>query len=142
MAKIITALALMIFSSGCVRENLYLCPDWGKYRVLFYDKTQNRDRLNYNVVIQERSASLAYTRTPDTTQLKSGNVLKLYPGNYLFNALLSTTKLEVSKRPGMKNGYQYLFADTSVKIVKAGINQVKLDFKLANSLIAVKCNFD
>lgn len=152
MGRIITILILMGIVSGCVKENYDECPDWGKYRVLFYDKTSARERIDYNVIIHEISTdrtitqnnatSYRYVRTPDTTQLKSGKVLKLFPGDYSFNALLSRASLDVESTPGMRNGHQYLFADTTAQIIKAGINPVELDFQLANSLIVVKCHFD
>jgi len=142
MGKFITAFVLAIFSAGCVRDNIYLCPDWGKYRVLFYDKTSVRDKAEYNVVIQDGTCYYRYVRTPDTTQLISDNVLKLFPGKFSFKALLSRTQLETGRRQVIKNGYQYLLADTSANILKAGFNPVVLDFKLANSLIVARCHFD
>lgn len=142
MGKFITVFVLMTVSFGCVKENLNLCPNWGKYRVLFYDKTTDRYSAEYNVVIQDMAGSHRYFRTPDSAQLKSDKVLKLFPGKYSFKALLSREPLDAVSRPVIKNGYQYMFADTSANIIKASINPVVLDFKLANSLIVVRCHFD
>ncbi len=142
MGKFFTVFVLIIISSGCVGEDLGSCPDWGKYRVLFYDKNPDRNEAVYNVVIQYGTGYHRYVRTLDTTRLISDNLLKLLPGKYSFKALLSRTQIETVRRPAIKNGFSYLFADTSANIVKTAFNHVVLDLKLANSMIVVKCHFD
>ena len=101
---IITVLVI----SSCINENHDLCPDYGKYRVLFYDMYEIKNTLEYYVCIGDKysidkgeNTLDEYKLTPGTTLLKSDKVLKLYPGKYNFVALQSTERV-IFKDNGIK----------------------------------------
>jgi len=83
-----------------------------------------------------------YYRLADSYLLRSERELKLFPREYSFKALLSQNQMILAGNDvSLKTGAMYLFADSSVSVVKAVRNNVSLRFTLANSLIRVICNF-
>lgn len=139
-------ISALIFIS-CVNENYDLCPDYGKYKVLFFDMNNAKTAKDYNVFIVDNESLNSgsrilseYIRPADTSLLKSDKILKLYPGDYKFKALLSANQMIcLSKKVQLKNNSPYLFADTSKAVIKKSSNDVNLRFSLANSLIQIKC---
>lgn len=139
-----------IVITSCINENYDLCPDYGKYRVLFYDMDDKKPLVDYFVCITDKNSINKgintlneYILPSGATLLKSDKVLKLYPGKYNFIALLSTDKMIcLNKKIQLKNNSPYLYTDTSKTIIKQSYNDVILRFTLANSLIQIKCIID
>jgi len=151
MIKVIIILFIISMSmSSCIRENYDLCPDYGKYKVLFLDKNDAKSTADYHVFITEKISQITfnstqhkYIRLADTTLLKSDKVLKLFPGDYNFVALLSANQMIcLNKKIQIKNNSPYLYADTIKSVIKRSYNNVILRFSLANSLIQTKCIID
>lgn len=147
--KYITISIIVLFGHSCLKENFNNCPDWGKYKVGFFDSSSvNNLSINYIILlyngIDSTSAPLLkkYFLKPYSSVIDSPSVLKLYPGEYHFCALLSSQELFLNDKVKLKNGLRYFYANTKNQIKKSPFNKVPLFFNLANSMIAVNCSLD
>lgn len=145
----ITASIIVLLSQSCIKENFNNCPDWGKYKVAFYDSSSVEClSLNYVTLLYNGVDSISsplfkkYFLTPYSPLIDSPSVLKLFPGSYNFCALLSNEEVILNKRVRLKNGFRYFYANTKNKIEKSALNKVPLIFNLANSMVVIKCSLD
>jgi len=134
---------------SCIKENFNNCPNWGKYKVSFYDSSNIKcNSINYMILLYNGIDSTpapilnSYFVLPDSFSINSPNILKLFPGEYNFCALLSSQELFLTDKIKLQNGLKYFYANRESKIRKSPLNRVGLFFNLANSMIIVKCTVD
>lgn len=147
--KYIIASVIILLNPSCVKENFNNCPDWGKYKVVFYDSS-NVECLSLNYItllysgVDSTWAPLLkkYFLEPYSSSIDSPSALKLFPGDYNFCALLSTEEMFLTDKIKLRNGLRYFYANTKNQIKKSTLNKVPLFFNLANSMIAIKCTLD
>lgn len=140
---------LSLSFSSCIKENYSNCPNWGKYKIQFYDISHIEcNSINYITLLYKGVDSLhapllkRYIHTSDSLLIDSSGILRLFPGRYHFNALLCSEKALLNNMVAIKNGVRYLYATTISPIVKSPENRVGLNFQLSNSMIAVKCSLE
>ena len=138
-----------LLNHSCIKENFGNCPNWGKYKVSFYDSsnvqcsTINHILLQYNGIDSISDPLLSrHFLMPHSTLIDSPNLIKLFPGDYNFCALLSSDQIFLNDTVKFKNGLSYFYANTKDKIEKSPLNKVNLFFNLANSMIEVQCLVD
>ncbi len=145
----IIILIVLIVSQSCIKEDFGNCPNWGKYKVGFYTKS-NVNYLSTNCMllfysgIDSLSAPVLNRNflMQNSSEKSSPHLLKLFPGEYNFCALLSGEEEILNNRVKLKNGRRYLYASTKEQIKKSPLNKVSLHFNLANSMIVIKCSMD
>ena len=147
--KYIIITIITLLNHSCIKENFGNCPNWGKYKVSFYDSsnvqcsTTNHILLQYNGIDSTSSPLLSrHFLMPHSSSIDSPNLIKLFPGKYNFCALLSSDLIILDNKIKFKNGLSYFYANTKDRIEKSPLNKVNLFFNLANSMIAVKCFID
>lgn len=140
---------LSLSCSSCIKEDFSNCPNWGKYRVAFYDNSNVEcNTINYITLLYTGVDSLQtpllkqYKHTSDSLLIDLSGILRLFPGKYHFKALLYSKKALLNNIVQMKNGQRYLYASTINHIKKLPENRVGLHFKLANSMIIAKCTLE
>jgi len=126
-----------------------MCPDYGKYRVTFYEKSRLYERAAMNAIVifksvdrdENISGIIRFTRASGDSVLKQEKPFRLYPGEYNFKAILTKSPIQYNnKMVKIKNKELHVMSDTIERISKQGENRVLLTFALSNSLIEVKCN--
>lgn len=147
--KYIIVLAALLSSYSCMKESFNNCPNWGKYKVCFYDRSNlkcssvNYITLLYSGVDSSWAPMLRrYTHTADSLLIDSTGLLRLFPGTYSFRALLCAEGDVLNDRVHLRNGHRYLYAATVDRVQKSPENRVGFHFKLANSMIIVKCTLE
>ncbi|MDP3436003.1 MAG: hypothetical protein Q8S04_02045 [Bacteroidales bacterium] len=152
LATLLTfTLILLLSASSCIKENYSMCPDYGKYRITFYERSgiEHNAAMNAIVIFNpiDRDNSLSgicrFTRAPGDSLLKQESPLRLYPGDYNFKAFLTKGSIQYNnKMVKIKNQELHVMADTIERVSKLGENRVLLTFVLSNSQIEVQCNLD
>jgi len=141
----------LLSANSCIKENYSICPDYGKYRITFCQRSgiEQKAAMNaiviYNSVDREGSSSgvCRFTRAPGDSMLNQEKPLRLYPGDYNFKAFLTKGAIQFNNNMvKIKNRELHVMADTIERVSKRGENRVLLTFVLSNSLIEVKCNLD
>lgn len=148
-SKYIIVLLLFFLSNSCIKENFRNCPNWGKYRVGFYTKSNieyssiNYVTINYSCAdTMNRQILKKYNSVSDSLLTYPTELIRLFPGNYKFSVLLSTEEVTINNLIKIQNGHPYLYATSNNEIIKSPLNKVGFIFNLANSMIAVKCSLD
>lgn len=135
----------MSLFTSCVKENYDACPDWGKYRVQFFD-TLIRSNETLNVIVASKSQDNhlhmlgSFLKIDGTDLLQSQNVTRLLPGKYDFNTIMTADEvIKTGTSVTVRNGKPYFYSHTNDSIVKAEYNKVYLKYNLANVLLQFKC---
>jgi hypothetical protein len=137
--------------TSCVKESYVNCPDYGKYRVLFYDKNEDGERREMRGAIFYKNIDTPTTEVgvyscslkDESPSVITERVVRLYPGLYRFYSVLRTKQLDnIMDIVKMKNLDLYMITDVVERVTKSGENRVMFEYCFANSMIEAKCTMD
>ncbi len=149
--QLISALLLLAIVTSCVKEIYTNCPDYGKYKVLFYNKRGSAVRGEMNGAIlyrdntglSDENGTYECLLKEDSSTILTDRRVRLFPGEYRFCSIIRTTEskniMDIVK---MKNRDLHMFADEVDRIIKSGENRVVFEYRIVNSVIEARCTLD
>lgn len=138
--RLIVYISVILITSSCIGEKTGRCPFWGMYRVNFHHHSNDSYSVSQNITIavsgDNPSPGLYLCKsTANPVIITSDSPVMLFPGIYQIFALYTGEISQKSRIINLRNGYRYLYAYTTAHIEKRAVNDIRLNFQLANSLI-------
>lgn len=134
---------VILMNISCINEMSTYCPEYGKYRVTFYDKDTAQYGRDYKAIAYinsegalENESYIDMIRPAASNKLISTKESKLLPGKYIFSTILSEDIIfKNSDTIELVNGRSYFYSLVSREIIKLNNNVVRFKYSLINSLI-------
>ncbi len=139
--KISIIYSIIAVITSCIKEDISNCPDYGKYPLIIKDSNQlsYNKQMNSLIFIYNNNERYLFTKEANCSIINGYKQLKLYPGSYKINTLISNKSLQMvdSTKIRVRIGDILFNKITQTDIIKSKENIQVINSKLINSIIDI-----